>query len=154
MWIIVEDAEHIDADIASLLMCSGIPFVYFAFGPSNAWGHVQRNAAAVVAARLAEVGIAGPGIFLDDDGYMSPWLFEQVRDLDTSSGLYVIQVETAAGRNITGDGVARWQPGPRWVGGAHVGASHWANHGVAHRHAIVQVPGELEWIQLQHAAAC
>lgn len=67
-------------------MCSGVPFVYFAFGPSNSWGHVQRNAAAVVAARLAEVGIAGPGIFLDDDAYMSPWLFEQVRN-DTTADL-------------------------------------------------------------------
>lgn len=78
VWIVVEDAAHIDAEIASLLMCSGIPFVYFAFGPTNSWGHVQRNAAALVASRLAEVGVAGPGIFLDDDAYVSPWLFEQV----------------------------------------------------------------------------
>lgn len=54
-----------------------VPFLYFAYGPTGVWGNAQRNAAlAVVRALGRQYGMVGPGYFMDDDSYVSPWLFD------------------------------------------------------------------------------
>ncbi|ORY50705.1 hypothetical protein BCR33DRAFT_492568 [Rhizoclosmatium globosum] len=44
LWIIAEDSDQIDPEVASLLRCSKIPYVYFAYGPTRAFGNAQKNA--------------------------------------------------------------------------------------------------------------
>lgn len=76
LWIVVDDTPEPDAGLASMLTCSGLPFLYFPYGPTSNWGNAQRNAALMVVRALGRLGMMGPGYFMDDDSYISPWLFE------------------------------------------------------------------------------
>lgn len=76
LWIVVDDAPDPDASLASMLTCADLPFLYFPYGPTGTWGNAQRNAALMVVRALGRLGMMGPGYFMDDDSYISPWLFE------------------------------------------------------------------------------
>ncbi|ORY50699.1 hypothetical protein BCR33DRAFT_780633 [Rhizoclosmatium globosum] len=70
VWVIVEDSSEIDTELLSLLKCSKINFVYFAYGPTKSFGNSQKNAMMQYVVELTRAfnfhGIMHP---LDDDGY-------------------------------------------------------------------------------------
>lgn len=76
LWIVIDDAPEPDQALASMLTCADLPFLYFPYGPTGNWGNAQRNAALMVVRALGRLGMMGPGYFMDDDSYISPWLFE------------------------------------------------------------------------------
>jgi hypothetical protein len=80
LWVIVEDELDIDPKIISTLRRIGVPYIYFAYGPTNALGHAQRNAALQLIYSLTQTrergGLLGHGpvYCLDDDNKMAPEL--------------------------------------------------------------------------------
>ncbi|KAJ1560962.1 hypothetical protein HK405_005381 [Cladochytrium tenue] len=70
IWVIVEDAAYIDEPLAELLECSGIPHVYFAFGPTRHNGNAQKNAELdFIVSLTRKFSITGTIHSLDDDSY-------------------------------------------------------------------------------------
>lgn len=80
VWIIVEDDEVLQDDIAELLADSEIPYIYFAFGATRHYGNAQQNAAYTVIKALSDpdrgVFGHGPVLSLDDDAYVLPALLK------------------------------------------------------------------------------
>lgn len=75
-WIVVEDAEGTDAEVAELLQASGLRHCYCADGPTRDKGHAQREKALQV---VAEEGFEGIVYNADDDNWYDHRLFEELR---------------------------------------------------------------------------
>ncbi|KAJ1560620.1 hypothetical protein HK405_006478, partial [Cladochytrium tenue] len=70
LWVIVEDEAYIDESLAELLECSGIPHVYFAFGPTRHHGNAQKNAVLdFIVSLTRKFSITGSIHSLKDDSY-------------------------------------------------------------------------------------
>ncbi|KAJ3080087.1 hypothetical protein HDU99_009308, partial [Rhizoclosmatium hyalinum] len=70
LWIIAEDSDQIDPEVASLLGCSKIPYVYFAYGPTRAFGNAQKNALLQFVVEMTRAFDFHGNIHpVDDDGY-------------------------------------------------------------------------------------
>ena len=88
LWVIVEDELDADADVIRTLRRIGVPYVYYAYGPTNGWGHGQRNAALQLIHTLTQDrrrgGLFGHGpvYCLDDDNKMLPELLTRMTTLE------------------------------------------------------------------------
>ncbi|KAJ3070915.1 hypothetical protein HDU99_002551, partial [Rhizoclosmatium hyalinum] len=70
VWVIVEDSDRIDPEVESLLRCSKISYVYFAYGPTKHYGNAQKNALIQYVVELTRAfNFHGPVHPVDDDGY-------------------------------------------------------------------------------------
>ncbi|KAJ3023481.1 hypothetical protein HKX48_002908 [Thoreauomyces humboldtii] len=77
IWFIAEDGPCLNKDLLKLLQCSEVPFVYFAFGPSRAYGNAQKNAILELIVKLTRTfGARGTVHPLDDDSYVHPQGFD------------------------------------------------------------------------------
>ncbi|PLW29245.1 hypothetical protein PCANC_15759 [Puccinia coronata f. sp. avenae] len=77
VWIVIEDGETIANDIQQVLASSGLPFIYFAYGPTRHHGNAQQNAAYALIHRLSRTVLGhGPILSLDDDGKVLSEVFD------------------------------------------------------------------------------
>lgn len=70
IWIIVEDGESIDQEVAATLAEGQISYIYFSYGPTHNFGNAQHNAAYQMIHHLsnAKTGYLGHGpVFGADD---------------------------------------------------------------------------------------
>ena len=79
LWIVVEDDANLEPKMEQLLQDSGIPFLYFAHGPTRHFGKAQWN----IVMRAIEVlrdGFFGdgPALNLDDDSRIVPELLRKI----------------------------------------------------------------------------
>ena len=85
LWIIVEDELDIDAKVIESVRRIGVPYVYFAYGPTNGLGHAQRNAALQLIYTLTKSrqrgGLFGDGpvYCLDDDNKIVTGLLDLLK---------------------------------------------------------------------------
>ncbi|KAG0144999.1 hypothetical protein CROQUDRAFT_659247 [Cronartium quercuum f. sp. fusiforme G11] len=80
IWIVIEDGEKLSSDVAHVLAASGLPYVYWCYGPTRRYGNAQQNAAYSIIHKLSETqsGIFGHGpvLSIDDDSNILPELLE------------------------------------------------------------------------------
>ncbi|KAA1100465.1 Beta-1,3-glucuronyltransferase 2 (Glucuronosyltransferase S) [Puccinia graminis f. sp. tritici] len=77
IWIVIEDGESIAADIQQVLSQSGLPFIYFAYGPTRHHGNAQQNSAYALIHRLSRTILGhGPILSIDDDGKVLSEVFD------------------------------------------------------------------------------
>ncbi|KAA1132874.1 Beta-1,3-glucuronyltransferase 2 (Glucuronosyltransferase S) [Puccinia graminis f. sp. tritici] len=86
IWIVIEDGEKLANDVAQELAASGLPYIYFTYGPTHHFGNAQQNAAYALIHRLADPtqdGIFGHGpiISIDDDSNFLPELLVIIWDV-------------------------------------------------------------------------
>ncbi|KAF2755455.1 hypothetical protein EJ05DRAFT_478466 [Pseudovirgaria hyperparasitica] len=79
IWIVAEDDTDIDPIVSQTLRRAGVPYVYFAYGLTKAYGNAQKNAVLQVAYSLSRPqprGLLGHGPVygLDDDNKILPEL--------------------------------------------------------------------------------
>jgi Glycosyltransferase family 43 len=82
LWVIVEDELDIDPELVRTIQRIGIPYVYFAYGPTNSLANAQKNANLQMVHSLArdraQGGLFGHGPVygLDDDNKILPELLD------------------------------------------------------------------------------
>jgi hypothetical protein len=78
VWVVAEDEEVIDPRISRMLRKSEVPYIYFAYGLTRAWGNAQKNAVLQMTYALSNSNSGllghGPVYGLDDDNKMLPEL--------------------------------------------------------------------------------
>ena len=73
IWILCEDGSKLNEEVATLLNCSGIPHVYFAYGPTKKHGNSQRNAVLEYIVNLTHIFNFTASVHpIDDDCYTLP----------------------------------------------------------------------------------
>ncbi|KAK9898578.1 glycosyltransferase family 43 protein [Cystobasidium minutum MCA 4210] len=79
IWILIEDNDHLNEDLNNLMNSTGLPYLYFAHGPTHYYGNAQWNAAerAVHILRDSFFG-DGPVMNVDDDSRILPDLLRLV----------------------------------------------------------------------------
>ena len=88
VWIVSEDDVDIDPLVARTLRRTGISYIYFAYGLTQAWGNAQKNAAYQVVYALSRTeengGLLGHGPVygLDDDNKLQPDLLDLLTRVD------------------------------------------------------------------------
>ena len=86
LWLVVEDEANLEPQMEVLLRDSGIPFLYFAHGPTRHFGKAQWN----IVMRAIEVlrdGFFGDGpvLNLDDDCRIVPELLSKIWKVSSNS---------------------------------------------------------------------
>lgn len=86
VWIVVEDGEALANDVAQELSSSGLPYIYFTYGPTHHFGNAQQNAAYALIHRLSDPGVGGilgngPVLSIDDDSNFLPELLVIIWDV-------------------------------------------------------------------------
>ncbi|KAH9460518.1 hypothetical protein MJO29_004524 [Puccinia striiformis f. sp. tritici] len=86
IWIVIEDGEKLSNDVAQELSASGIPYIYFTYGPTHHFGNAQQNAAYALIHRLSDPGLGGifghgPILSIDDDSNFLPELLVIIWDV-------------------------------------------------------------------------
>lgn len=81
VWIVAEDDGEIDSLVARTLRRTRVPYVYFAYGLTKAWGNAQKNAVLQVVYAMSRPrprGLFrhGPVYGLDDDNKLLPDLLD------------------------------------------------------------------------------
>ena len=81
LWIVVEDDSEIDPTIVQALRKTRVPYIYIAYGPTNAWGNAQKNAVLQLVHELTRprpfpILGHGPVYGLDDDNKILPGLLD------------------------------------------------------------------------------
>ena len=81
IWIIAEDSVEVDPQLVRTLQRTGVPYLYFAYGTTKAWGNAQKNAVLQTVYALSRPGSAGlygvgPIYGMDDDNKVIPNLFD------------------------------------------------------------------------------
>jgi hypothetical protein len=78
VWVVAEDEEVIDPRISRMLRKFEVPYIYFAYGLTRAWGNAQKNAVLQMTYALSNSNSGllghGPVYGLDDDNKMLPEL--------------------------------------------------------------------------------
>ena len=59
VWIVVDDEYDIDPVVASTLRRTGVPYIYFAYGPTRSYGNAQKNAGLQLVYALSRPGDLG-----------------------------------------------------------------------------------------------
>jgi hypothetical protein len=78
LWLVGEDAAQLSADVASLLLITGKPYLHLAVGPTRKGGNAQRNALLQIVKREHLKGIV---YNMDDDNAYHPYLWDEIRRL-------------------------------------------------------------------------
>ncbi|PLW12372.1 hypothetical protein PCANC_20169 [Puccinia coronata f. sp. avenae] len=86
VWIVVEDGEALANDVAQELAISGLPYIYFTYGPTHHFGNAQQNAAYALIHRLSDPVVGGilgngPVLSIDDDSNFLPELLVIIWDV-------------------------------------------------------------------------
>ncbi|KAK9899152.1 glycosyltransferase family 43 protein [Cystobasidium minutum MCA 4210] len=79
LWMVIEDDDHINPDLAKWLEASEIPYLYVAHGPTRWYGLAQWNLAYSIAIFLRDTLLGdGPVVSVDDDGMVKPEMFRRI----------------------------------------------------------------------------
>jgi hypothetical protein len=86
LWLVVEDESKMEGKLELLLRESGIPFIYFAHGPTRHYGKAQWNIVlkAIEVLRDGFFG-NGPVYNLDDDARILPELLDKMWKVGSTS---------------------------------------------------------------------